>query len=439
MAEPLKIALAGLGTVGAGVIRLIQANADLIERRAGRKIVISAISARDRGKDRGVDLSGYAWEDDMTAMASRSDVDVVVELVGGSDGPALTLARNAIAQGKSLVTANKALLAHHGLELAAASEKARVALKFEAAVAGGIPVIKGLREGAAANRIERLYGILNGTCNFILSTMEDTGRDFADVLDEAQRKGYAEADPSFDIEGTDAAHKLAILSAIAFGSRIDFASVDTAGITRILAADIAQADALGYVIRLIGMADVDERGGERRLFQRVQPHLVPFDHPLAHVDGATNAVVAVGNFSGRLLFQGAGAGDGPTASAVVADLIDIARGDLGGEAGPPFSIEVSDLEAMPAAASGHRVGRSYIRLIVADRPGVLAEITAAMRDAGVSIESLIQKGRHDADGDVLVVMVTHEGPEAGVREALRLLEGSPSLAAAPLVMHILDE
>jgi homoserine dehydrogenase len=331
------------------------------------------------------------------------------------------------------------MIAHHGLELAELTEKARVALKFEAAVAGGVPVIKGLREGAAANNIDRLYGILNGTCNFILSTMEDTGRDFADVLAEAQAKGYAEADPSFDVEGTDAAHKLAILSAIAFGTRIDFASVDTAGITRIQAADIAQADALGYVIRLIGFAEVDNEGGTRRLFQRVQPHLVPFDHPLAHVDGATNAVVAEGNFSGRLLFQGAGAGDGPTASAVVADLIDIARGDLGGEAGAPFSIQVSEMETMAPALSGHRLGRAYIRFMVADRPGVLAEITAAMRDAGVSIESLIQKGRAEEGGNVLVAMVTHEGPEARVSEAIRLLDGSDALAEAPLVMQLLGE
>ncbi len=439
MAEPLNIALAGLGTVGAGVIRLLDANAALVARRAGRPIRITAISARDRTKDRGVDISGYAWEDDMTAMAARPDVDVVVELVGGADGPALTLARNAILHGKSLVTANKAMIAHHGLELAEASEKARVALKFEAAVAGGIPVIKGLREGAAANRIERLYGILNGTCNFILSTMEDTGRDFADVLAEAQAKGYAEADPSFDVEGTDAAHKLAILSAIAFGTRTDFASVETAGITAITAADIAQADALGYVIRLIGIAEVDDHGGMPRLFQRVQPHLVPFDHPLAHVDGATNAVVAEGNFSGRLLFQGAGAGDGPTASAVVADLIDIARGDLGGEAGAPFSIQVAEMEEMAPAASGHRLGRAYIRFLVADRPGVLAEITAAMRDAGVSIESLIQKGRAEEGGTVMVAMVTHEGPEARVTEALRLLDGSDALAGRPLVMQLLGE
>lgn len=435
MPEPLNIALAGLGTVGVGVIRVIDTNADLIARRAGRPIRIVAISARDRNRDRGIDLSRFAWEDDMTAMAARPDVDVVVELVGGSDGPALVLARNAIADGKALVTANKAMIAHHGLELAKAAESAGVPLKFEAAVAGGIPVIKGLREGAAANAIERVYGILNGTCNFILSTMEQTGRAFGDVLSEAQINGFAEADPTFDVEGTDAAHKLAILAAIAFGARLDFDAVDTTGISRIMAADIAQARALGYVIRLIGMAETDLSDGTCRLFQRVRPYLVPFDHPLAHVVGATNAVVAEGNFSGRLLFQGAGAGAGPTASAVVADLIDIARG----EAGVPFSVPVAQLEAIPPAPSGHRRGRTYIRFVVHDRPGVLAEIAAAMRDAGVSIESLIQKGEDENGEDVLVAMVTHEAPQAAVAEALRLLEGSSSLSAPPLVMHILGD
>ncbi|MBS0475618.1 MAG: homoserine dehydrogenase [Proteobacteria bacterium] len=432
--KPLRIALAGLGTVGAGVIRLIEANAALIARRAGRPIVVTVVGARDRGKDRGVDLSGYAWEDDMVIMGERADVDVVVEMVGGSDGPALACARTTIEAGKALVTANKAMIAHHGLELAAKAEAAKVALRFEAAVAGGIPVIKGLREGAAANEIERVYGILNGTCNYILSTMEDTGRDFADVLAEAQAKGYAEADPAFDVEGTDAAHKLSILAAIAFGGKLDFAGVETAGITRLRAADIAQADALGYVIRLIGMADTQVTPQGKVLFQRVQPHLVPFDHPLAHVDGATNAVVAEGNFSGRLLFQGAGAGDGPTASAVVADLIDIARGEIGA----PFSVPVAELEAMAPADSGNRSGRAYVRLMVADRSGVLAEITAAFRDAGVSIESLIQKGR-SADGAVMVAMVTHEGPERAVQEVVRLLNGSECLAEPPLVMHILGD
>ncbi|MFC4293656.1 homoserine dehydrogenase [Novosphingobium tardum] len=445
MAQPLRIALAGIGTVGAGVIRLLEANGDLIARRAGRRIEVAAVSARDRSKDRGIAMDRYAWEDDMGAFATREGIDVVVELVGGADGPALTLARNAIAHGKSLVTANKAMIAHHGLALAEAAEANRVALKFEAAVAGGIPVIKGLREGAAANAIERVYGILNGTCNYILSTMEDTGRDFAEVLAEAQAKGFAEADPSFDIDGIDAAHKLAILASIAFGTRIDFAPVAATGIRRIIAADIAQADALGYYIRLLGIAEVTrDDNGAHCLFQRVHPYLVPRDHPLAHVDGATNAVVAEGNFSGRLLFQGAGAGDGPTASAVVADLIDIARhtGD-GNEIGAPFSIPVAELENMRPASAERRVGKAYIRMIVADRPGVLAEIAAAMRDGGVSIESLIQKASapSPADGDetVLVALVTHEGPEGNVNAALRLLEGSPSLIEPPLVMHILGD
>ena len=431
MAEPLRIALAGLGTVGAGLIRLVEANGALIARRAGRAVEIVAVSARDRNKDRGVDLAPYAWEDDMTALAARADVDVVVELVGGADGPALTAARNALKAGKGLVTANKAMIAHHGLELAELAEANRAPLRFEAAVAGGVPVIKGLREGAAANRIERIYGILNGTCNYILSTMEQTGRDFGEVLAEAQALGYAEADPTFDIEGVDAAHKLAILAAIAFGARIDFAAVDIGGISRVRAADIAQAEALGYRIRLIGMADVDDNGG---LFQRVQPCLVPLHHPLAAVEGPTNAVVAEGNYAGRLLFQGAGAGDGPTASAVAADIIDIARGD----AGTPFSVPAGDLETLPPAEAGHRTSRAYIRFVVADRPGVLAEIAAAMRDGGVSIESLIQQGRPEEGGEVLVAMVTHEGAEENVAGALALLEGSDSLAEQPLVMRLID-
>jgi len=431
MAEPLRIALAGLGTVGAGLIRLVETNGELIARRAGRAVEIVAVSARDRSKDRGVDLSPYAWEDDMTALAARGDVDVVVELVGGADGPALTTARNALGGGKGLVTANKAMIAHHGLELAELAEANRVPLRFEAAVAGGVPVIKGLREGAAANRIERIFGILNGTCNYILSTMEQTGRDFREVLAEAQALGYAEADPTFDIEGIDAAHKLAILAAIAFGARIDFAAVDVGGISRVRAADIAQAETLGYRIRLIGTA---EAGGAGELFQRVQPCLVPLHHPLAAVEGATNAVVAEGNFAGRLLFQGAGAGDGPTASAVAADIIDIARG----HAGTPFSVPAAALEALAPADAGDRSSRAYIRFVVADRPGVLAEIAAAMRDGGVSIESLIQQGRPEEGGEVLVAMVTHEGAEKNVARALALLEGSDSLAEPPLVMRLID-
>lgn len=436
MAEPLRIALAGLGTVGTGVIRLLDANRDLVSARAGRPISVVAVSARDRSLDRGIDIAPYAWEDDMTALAERDDVDVVVELVGGSDGPALALAQQAIARGKSFVTANKAMIAHHGMMLADAAESAGSALKFEAAVAGGIPVVKGLREGAAANAIERIYGILNGTANYILSTMEDSGADFAATLKEAQELGYAEADPTFDIEGIDAAHKLAILAAISFGARIDFAAVDCEGISCVRAADIAQADALGYVIRLIGMADVENAGSaDQALLQQVKPCLVSKSHPLAHVTGPTNAVVAEGNFSGRLLFQGAGAGDGPTASAVVADLIDIARGEIGA----PFSVPSADLVPMAKAQSGSRTGQTYLRFTVTDKPGVLAEITAAMRDADVSIESLIQQGRANNGGEVLVALVTHDGPERCVEKAVSLLSGSDSLTAPPLVMKILQD
>ena len=433
---PVRLALAGLGTVGIGVVRLIERNADLIAGRSGREVKVTAVSARDRGRDRGVDLSAYAWEDDMTALAKRDDVDVVVELVGGSDGPALALARATLAAGKGLVTANKAMIAHHGLELAELAEAKGAALKFEAAVAGGIPVVKGLREGAAANRIERIYGILNGTCNFILSEMEDTGRDFGEVLAEAQAKGFAEADPTFDIEGVDAGHKLAILAAIAFGARLDFDAVETGGIARLRAADIAEADALGFVIRLIGMARADEDAdGTCRLFQRVRPYLVSKQHPLAHVDGPTNAVVAEGDFSGRLLFQGAGAGDGPTASAVVADIIDIARG----EAGAPFSVPVASLQALEPADAGKRQARFYLRFSVFDRPGVLAEITAAMRDAGVSIESLIQRGQSAEGGEVLVMIITHTCAEHCVAQALDMLSGSYILTDAPLSLQLLSD
>ena len=435
MPEPLRIALAGLGTVGTGVIRLVEQNRAMIAARSGRTIDIVAVSARERGKDRGVDLAPYAWADDMQAMARRADVDVVVELVGGSDGPALSLARTALGKGKGLVTANKAMVAHHGLELAQLAARSSAPFAFEAAVAGGIPVLKGLREGTAANALDRIYGILNGTCNFILSEMERTGADFDAMLADAQAKGFAEADPELDIEGVDAAHKLAILAAIGFGTRIDFASVRTEGITQVRAHDIAQADSLGYVIRLVGIATLTGKDETRRLSQRVRPCLLPFRHPLAAVTGPTNAVVAEGDFSGRLLFQGAGAGDKPTASAVVADLIDIARG----QSGAPFSVPTDALTMCQPADPGTREGQHYIRFSVADRPGVLAEITAAMRDTGVSIESFIQRGRDAGGGQVQVAMVTHEGPEAHVSQALELLAGSPSLAAPPLVMPILKD
>lgn len=430
----LRLAIVGLGTVGAGVIRLLEENGDLIARRAGRPIRVVAISARDRTRDRGVDLSPYEWVDDMTSLALREDVDAVVELIGGADGPALTLARQTLSAGKPFVTANKAMIAHHGLALAHEAEKLGVALKYEAAVAGGVPVIKGLREGAAANRIERVYGILNGTCNYILSTMERDGRDFGEVLKEAQDKGFAEADPRFDIDGIDAAHKLSILASLAFGTEIDFASVDITGIRDVMAADIREAGALGYRIRLVGVAECDASGGAHvGLFQRVHPMLVPESHPLAHVDGALNAIVAEGNYVGRLLFQGAGAGAGPTASAVVADLIDVARDEYG----PAFAMPADLLDRQTKADAGQRVGRYYIRLRVRDEPGVLAEIAAAMRDAGVSIESLIQRAPAGSD-DALVAIVTHSAPQSHITDTFGRLKGSERLVAQPMMMHILD-
>jgi homoserine dehydrogenase len=429
MADALRIALAGLGTVGGGVVKLLDANRDLITRRAGRPITIVAVNARDRHRDRGVDLSRFDWVDDTGALATRDDVDVVVELIGGSDGPALALARDTIAAGKAFVTANKAMIAHHGLALATAAEKTGTPLKYEAAVAGGIPVIKGLREGAAANELTEVYGILNGTCNYILTRMEAEGSDFADVLADAQAMGYAEADPSFDIDGVDAAHKLSILASLAFGTQLDFDAVRVSGIRHVLAGDIAQARALGFCIRLIGMAQADAHG----LFQSVQPCLVPLTHPLAHVQGPMNAVVAEGNFVGRLLFEGRGAGEGPTASAVVADLIDIARGEFG----PAFAMPVGNLAVAKPADTGARRGRSYLRFTVADKPGVLAELTAAMRDGGVSIESMIQRGAAP-DGGVLVAMTTHEGAASAVDAALARVEDSPSLTGKPMRMPILD-
>ncbi len=428
MTQPLRIALAGLGTVGGGVIKLLDVNRELITRRAGRAIQIVAVSAQTRQKKRDFDIDQFQWVEDASSLADL-EADVVVELIGGSEGPALDLAKRSIAAGKAFVTANKAMIAHHGLPLAQAAEVGGIAFKYEAAVAGGIPVIKGLREGAAANEIAQVYGILNGTCNYILTTMESEGRDFGAVLADAQALGYAEADPAFDVDGIDAAHKLSILASLSFGTRIDFLAVKTSGVRDILAGDIAQAKALGYRVRLVGRAEMGTDG----LLQSVQPCLVPVAHPLAHVAGAMNAVVAEGNFVGRLLFQGRGAGEGPTASAVVADLIDIARGEFG----PAFAMPVASLAHPGCADSGARIGRFYLRFTVADRPGVLAEIAAAMRDADVSIDSLIQRGE-GPNASVLLVMTTHECAERNVNAALAALAGSPSLVGAPMLMPILE-
>ncbi len=322
MNPPLKIAVAGLGTVGAGTLNLLQAQAELLAARGGRRIVVAAVSARDRRRDRGVDLSAVRWFEDAVAMAADPEIDVVVELIGGADGIARRVIDAALDHGKHVVTANKALMAHDGTRLAARAEAQGLALSFEASVAGGIPAIKTLREGLAGNRLERVYGILNGTSNYILTTMRERGREFAEVLADAQKLGYAEADPSFDIDGIDAAHKLAILASVAFGRPVDLAGVHAEGIRHVSRLDIDFAEELGFRIKLLGIARLTKEGLE----QRVHPCMVPRATPIAAVEGVYNAVVAEGDFVGRVVLEGRGAGAFPTASAVAADLVDIAAG-----------------------------------------------------------------------------------------------------------------
>ena len=421
MTRPLSVGVAGLGTVGAGVLRLLRDNAELVAARAGRRIVVTAVSARDRTRDRGVALQGLRWYDDPVALAADPAIDVVVELIGGSEGPAKALVLAAVAAGKKVVTANKALLAVHGAALAEAD------IGFEAAVAGGIPVIKALREGLAGNRIDRVAGILNGTCNYILTAMREQGREFADVLADAQRLGYAEADPAFDVDGIDAAHKLAILAALAFNRPVDFAAVHIEGIRAVSSLDIAFARDLGYRIKLLGIA---RRAGDG-VETRVHPCMVPQANPLALVDGVFNAVVAEGDFVGRVMLTGRGAGAGPTASAVVADLVDIARG----RAAPLWGMAAGQLASLPTVPMSAHVGAYYLRLMVVDRAGVIADVTAALRDAGVSLESMLQRGRSPGEA-VPVVLVTHETNEAAMRAALEQIVRSDAVLEPPAMIRI---
>jgi homoserine dehydrogenase len=421
----LRVGIAGLGTVGAGVLRLLHDNADVITARAGCEIVVTAVSARDAARERGVSLAGIRWFDDPLAMVDA--VDVMVEVIGGAEGVAKQLAEAAIGAGKGFVTANKALLAEHGAMLAQAAAASGVALGYEAAVAGGIPVIKMLREGLAGNRVSRVAGILNGTCNYILTTMREESRDFADVLRDAQALGYAEADPSFDIDGVDAAHKLAILAALAFGRQVAFAAVHVEGIRNISALDIRFAEELGYRIKLLGIARETSDGAELR----VHPAMVPKGAPLAAVEGVFNAVLIEGDFAGQVFLQGRGAGAGPTASAVVADLIDIARGSKL----PVYGVAAAGAVAVVPMAA-HR-GAYYLRLMVVDQPGVLADVTALLRDAGISLESMLQHGRQPGEA-VAIVLVTHETTEAAVAEALGRIAALDAVLEPPALVRIED-
>lgn len=424
---PFRIGIAGLGTVGTGLVTLLQQNGDLIAQRAGRPIEIACVCAKDRTRTRAVDVSGYPWTDDPLTMAKDPRLDAVVELIGGSEGLARTLIHTALEHGKSVVTANKALLANHGRELADLCERTGARLAFEAAVAGGIPIVKMLREAFAANRISEVYGILNGTCNYILTEMRETGRAFADVLKEAQNKGYAEADPSFDVDGIDAAHKLALLSALAFGVYPDFDHVYIQGIRQVTPDDIAFAENFGYRVKLLGTT---RRVGER-IVQSVAPCLVRADGPLGSVNGVNNAVVTETDAAGQSIVIGRGAGAGPTASAVAADLADLAQGrtvDL-------FGCTSSALRPAPWSDAGQTVSKFYLRLNVADRVGVLADVANILRRHGVSVESMLQTAR-DPRAPVPLVMVFHKTLQADIEQAVREIETLEAVDKPSCLMRI---
>ncbi|MEQ8594019.1 MAG: homoserine dehydrogenase [Parvibaculum sp.] len=431
MTKPLRIGIAGLGTVGAGVVKILAARGAHLAAATGRAIEVAAVSARDSSKDRGIDLSGIRWERDPLALAAADDVDVVAEMIGGSEGVARDLVEAALKAGKHVVTANKALVAHHGGSLARLAEARGVALHYEAAVAGGIPIVKTMREALAANEIRSIHGILNGTCNYILTEMETTGRDFADVLKDAQALGYAEADPSFDVGGIDAAHKLAILTSLAFGTEVDFGAVQIEGIEKISATDISFAREFGYKIRLLAIAEKLESG----IVQRVHPALVPDGTPLAAVSGVYNAVAVDGDRVGHMVLEGRGAGEGPTASAVISDIIDIARGLVLA----PFIVPADRLKKLVQPPVDTHKKAFYLRVRAVDRAGSMAAITQALAQASVSIERIVQRGdRQDGSGRLPVVFVTHETDEGTMARARAHLAEHEDVAGTPLVLRIED-
>jgi homoserine dehydrogenase len=421
----LRIGLAGLGTVGIGVVKIVQRHADLIAARTGRRVVITAVSARDRSKNRDADLSGYAWETDPVALAARDDVDVFVEVMGGHEGPARLATEAAIAAGKDVVTANKALLAHHGHALALAAEAAGRVIRFEAAVAGGIPVIKTLTEGLAGNQIRRVMGVMNGSCNYILTRMQNEGLSYAEVFDAAQQLGYLEADPNLDVGGIDAGHKLSLLAAIAFGTRVSFDAVELEGIGAVSIDDINLAADMGYRIKLLGVAQMSGRGLE----QRMTPCLVPADSPLGQLQGGTNMVVLEGDSVGQIVLRGPGAGEGPTASAVMSDVIDIARGLRL----PTFGQPAHSL-ATPIAAKTATPAPYYLRMTLLDKPGALAKIATCLGDAGVSIDQMRQYGHLGVNAPVLIV--THKATRDDIDHAVGLFATTGVLVGAPVALRI---
>ena len=427
MSNPLRLGIAGLGTVGVGVVKIVEMHNERLAKRTGKQIQITAVSARNKDKDRGVDLSGYGWEDDPVALAQRDEVDIYIELMGGSDGPAKASTEAALKAGKDVVTANKAMLAHHGQELAELAESNNAVIRFEAAVAGGIPIIKSLTEGLAGNEFSRVMGVMNGTCNYILTRMENAGLPYDEVFKEADALGFLEADPTLDVGGIDAGHKLSILASIAFGTQVDFDAMYLEGIDRIKIDDIHHAAEMGYRIKLLGTAKITDEG----LSQSMAPCLVPANSPLGQLEGGTNMVVVEGDSVGQIVLRGAGAGEGPTASAVMGDVCDIARGLRVTTFGQPASTLEKAISTVSTAATPY-----YIRMELQDKPGALATVASALGEAGVSIDRMRQTN-HDED-IAPVLIVTHACKWDALSGALAGLPETGVVKGLPVALRIED-
>ncbi len=425
MTTPLRLGIAGLGTVGVGIVRIVQKHADLLATRAGRPIVISAVSARSKTKNRDVDLSDYAWEDDPVDLAKRDDIDVFIEVMGGHEGPAKDATEAAITAGKDVVSANKALLAIHGQALAEMAEDAGHVIRFEAAVAGGIPVVKALTEGLSGNEITRVMGVMNGSCNYILTRMEDAGLSYEAVFDEANQLGYLEADPELDVGGIDAGHKLALLASIAFGTQVDFDAVELEGIGSVTIEDIHQAADMGFKIKLLGVAQMTGRGLE----QRMSPCLVPDTSPLGQLSGGTNMVVLEGDAVTQVVLRGPGAGEGPTASAVMGDVMDIARGLRVSTFGQPAKTLRKARAARAAVPAPY-----YLRMQLLDKPGALAKVAHVLGDAGISIDRMRQYDHQDTTAPVLIV--THKTTRTALDEALVAFKTTGVVDGTPVAIRI---
>jgi homoserine dehydrogenase len=420
-----RVGVAGLGTVGAGLLTFLAEHPAFAP--AGGEAKITGVSARSRSRPRPFDIAGLPWFDDPVALATSPETDIFVELIGGSDGPAKAAVEAALKAGKPVVTANKALIAEHGAELAALAEGQGVPLLFEAAVMGGVPAVKIVREALVGDEIRSIAGILNGTCNYILTEMEATGRSFADVLAEAQRLGYAEADPTMDVGGFDAAHKISILAALAFGCAPNYAAAEIEGIAGVELLDIQLCRDLGYRIKLVASADRSPDG----VLVRVHPSLAPLAHPLAQAGGALNALFIEGARTGRIFVQGPGAGAGPTAAAVAADIADV----MAGAVRPVFQAPAADLTPFTPVDPSKSIGRAYLRLSVKDEPGVIAAVSETLAEAGVSIESFLQKPVENASG-VPIVLTTHAVAESVLKAAIERIAGLPAVLDRPRLLRI---